>query len=239
MSMNMSMSMNMKDEITLVSHELCPYVQRAAIAMAEKNQDFNRIYIALDNPPAWFGQVSPLGRVPLLLVGEKAIFESAVILEYLEETTGPALHPGDPLERARHRGWMEFGSSILDDIGRFYSAGEERRMVRAVEDIRAKFVRLEQELADGPWFAGSHFSLVDCVFGPIFRYFDVFDAIADFGFITGLSRVQSWRQHLARRASVVSAVRDEYPERLHQFLRDRNSHLSTLMRMEEPRAGSV
>lgn len=231
--------MNMKDEITLVSHELCPYVQRAAIAMAEKDKNFNRIYIALNNPPAWFEEISPLGRVPLLLVGETAIFESAVILEYLEETAGPALHPGDPLERARHRGWMEFGSSILDDIGRFYSAGEERQMARAAEDIRGKFARLEQELTDGPWFAGSHFSLVDCVFGPIFRYFDVFDAIADFGIMTGLPRLQSWRLRLAGRASVATAVRDDYPERLHQFLRDRNSYLSTLMRMEESRAGSV
>ena len=56
---------------------------------------------------------------------ETSIFEFAVILEYLEETTPSPLHPADPLERARHRGWIEFGSQLLNAIGRFYSATDE------------------------------------------------------------------------------------------------------------------
>jgi glutathione S-transferase len=105
----------------LVSHHLCPYVQRAAIVLTEKGVSFKRTLIDLDNKPDWFKAISPLGKVPLLKVtlddGETVVlFESAVICEYLEETLPNPLHPADPLTRAQHRGWMEFGSAILADL---------------------------------------------------------------------------------------------------------------------------
>ncbi|MEO7578705.1 MAG: glutathione S-transferase N-terminal domain-containing protein, partial [Massilia sp.] len=90
-------------KLTLVSHVLCPYVQRAVIVLKEKGVDFERIDIDLADKPAWFLALSPLGKTPLLMIGDQVIFESAVICEYLEDTQAPALHPADPLGRARHR----------------------------------------------------------------------------------------------------------------------------------------
>src|ERR1700738_4748578 len=83
--------------LKLISHKLCPYVQRAVIALTEKGVPFERIDIDLANKPDWFLAISPLGKTPVLLVGDSAIFESAVILEYLEETQAKPLHPADPL----------------------------------------------------------------------------------------------------------------------------------------------
>src|ERR1700722_13285215 len=102
--------------LTLISHDLCPYVQRAVIALAEKGVSFERIDIDLADKPDWFKAISPLGKVPLLRVGEAVILESAVIVEYLEETRPRPLHPADPLERARHRATIEQSSAILSDI---------------------------------------------------------------------------------------------------------------------------
>src|SRR5258708_39101043 len=96
--------------LKLISHKLCPYVQRAVIALTEKGTPFERIDIDLANKPEWFLKLSPLGKTPVLLVGEVAIFESAVLLEYLEETHPYQLHPADPLLRAEHRSLIEFGS---------------------------------------------------------------------------------------------------------------------------------
>ena len=119
----------MTTNLTLVSHHLCPYVQRASIALAEKGVPFERVNVDLSDKPDWFRAISPLGKVPLLRVRregrEEVIFESAVILEFLEETEASPLHPTDPLMRARHRAWIEFGSAILNAIGRFYSAADE------------------------------------------------------------------------------------------------------------------
>lgn len=219
----------MSGNLTLVSHVLCPYVQRAAIALAEKGVAFERVHVDLDDPPAWFHSLSPLGRVPLLQVDGHVLFESAVILEYLEDTTAPALHPAEPLERARHRAWIEFGSSLLEGIWRFYTAREEDDFRSAIESLADRFRRLEQELGAGPWFGGERFSLVDCVYGPIFRYFDVFDDIDDFGILSGLDRVNAWRERLAARDTVAGAVRDDYKEELRRFLLQHASCLSSRM----------
>ena len=105
----------MTETLKLISHKLCPYVQRAVISLREKGVPFERIDIDLDNKPDWFLKLSPLGKVPVLQVGDKVVFESAVILEYLEETQPNPLHPKDPLTRAEHRAWMEFGSAVLGD----------------------------------------------------------------------------------------------------------------------------
>ena len=220
----------MTTTLTLVSHPLCPYVQRAAIVLFEKGITFERIDIDLAHKPDWFLNVSPLGKTPVLLVGGQPIFESAVICEYLDETASPRLHPQDALERARHRGWMEFGSAVLNAIGAFYNASDEAALAAKVADIRRRFEQIEAELATGPYFAGERFTMVDVVFGPVFRYFDVFEQFEDFGFFARTPRVRAWRTALAARTSVQGAASPGYPASLRAFLLARKSALSNHMR---------
>jgi glutathione S-transferase len=216
-------------KLTLISHELCPFVQRAAIALDEKGVASERIAVDLADKPSWFLAISPLGKVPLLQVGDAVIFESAVILEYLEETQPNPLHPADPLARAEHRSWIEFGSSVLMDLWSFYTALDDAAFQVKARQLTGKFERLEQRLGDGPYFDGARFSLVDATFGPVFRYFDVFDRIADFGMLTDKPGLAAWRRALAQRPSIVRAVKPDYPESLWRFLASRGSRLSALM----------
>ena len=216
-------------KLTLISHALCPFVQRAAIALAEKGVTFERIDVDLANKPDWFLAISPLGKVPLLQVGDAVIFESAVILEYLEETQPNPLHPADALQRAEHRAWMEFGSTILMDLWNFYTATDEAAFQAKARQLTEKFARLEQRLGEGPYFDGARFSLVDAVFGPVFRYFDTFDRIADFGMLASKPKLAAWRHALAQRPSIAGAVKADYPERLWAFLQSRDSRLSAVM----------
>jgi glutathione S-transferase len=212
--------------LVLVSHVLCPYVQRAAIALSEKGVAYERRDVDLADKPAWFKAISPLGKTPVLLVGDAVVFESAVICEYLEDTHAPALHPEDPLARARERAWIEFGSSVLNDIWRFYTAPDAVALDARATDLRARFEQIEAALGEGPWFGGTRFGLVDAAFGPVFRYFDTFDAIADFGVLRGLARVDAWRAALTARPSVRAAVAADFPARLLAFLVARGSALS-------------
>jgi glutathione S-transferase len=220
-------------KLTLVSHHLCPYVQRAAIALAEKGASYERIDVDLANKPDWFKALSPLGKTPVLKVGDTAIFESAVILEYLEETQPNPLHPGDPLRRAEHRSLIEFGSAVLNDIWGFYSAPDAAAFDAKREQLAERFAWLERRLKAEPWFDGAAFSLVDAVFAPVFRYFDAFDRIGDFGILDGLPRVARWRLSLGARPSVRAAVAGDFDDRLRGFLLARNSHLSHLMHRKE------
>jgi len=218
----------MAGPLKLISHKLCPYVQRAVIALHEKGVAFERIDIDLANKPHWFLAISPLGKTPVLHVGDKAIFESAVILEYLEETESKPLHPADPLARAEHRGWIEFGSAVLNDIAGVYAAKDEAAFNAKANQLEQRFARLETRVAASPWFDGEHFSLVDAVFGPVFRYFDVFDEIGDFGMLAGKPNLARWRNSLAARASVRLAVSADYPALLRDFIERRQSWLSRL-----------
>ena len=217
--------------LTLVSHHLCPYVQRAAIALAEKGVAFDRRYIDLADKPDWFRQLSPLGKVPLLLIDDREVlFESAVIAQYVNEVTGGGLLAASPLERARQLAWMEFISQLIADIGRFYSAADGAAFQAAAAALRSKFCHLEDKLGDGPWFGGETFTLVDAAAAPAFRYFDVFDELVDVGLLDRTPKVARWRAALAERPSVVSAVTPDYPERLLEFVRKRDSVLGGLAR---------
>jgi glutathione S-transferase len=218
--------------LKLISHKLCPYVQRAVIALTEKGIAFERIDIDLANKPDWFLAISPLGRTPVLLIGEVPIFESAVILEYFEETEPKPLHPGDALSRAEHRGWIEYGSAVLNDIAGLYAAPDEAAFNAKAAQLEQRFARFETRVAAMPWFDGESFSLVDAVFGPVFRYFDVFDTIGDFGILAGKPKLARWRKSLAERPSVQAAVSADYPALLRDFLQRRNSWMSRLQAQE-------
>jgi len=220
----------------LVSHHLCPYVQRAVITLTEKNVPFRRTHIDLANKPEWFKRMSPLGKTPVLEVDGDVLFESGVICDYLDEVEAPRLHPAAPLARAQHRAWIEFASATLDAIAAFYRAPDTKALERQRLALVGKFAALEDRLSGstGPYFAAAAFSLVDAAFGPVFRYFDVFDAIRDFGFFDNLPRVTRWRAALAGRPSVRDAVAADYPERLRVFLQSRGSALSALMHGTEP-----
>lgn len=220
----------MSMELTLISHHLCPYVQRAAIVLLEKNVPFSRRWVELAVKPEWFTAISPLGKTPVLLTGGEAIFESAVICEYVDETFAPRLHPAQAVERARHRAWMEFGSSVLNTIAAYYAAPDAAALERQRELLQARFRQVEQVLhIEGPYFAGPRFCIVDAVFAPAFRYFDAFEAVGERGFFDRTPRVQRWREALAARSSVQQAVEPEYAGRLLSFLQARGSELSRRM----------
>ena len=219
--------------LKLISHKLCPYVQRAVIALTEKGVPFERIDIDLANKPDWFLKISPLGKVPVLLIetadGDVALFESNVICEYIEETqAGAKLHSQDALKRAQHRAWMEFGSTILGELWGLETTGDPAVFESKRQAVAAKFARVEEALGSGPFFSGEHFSLVDAVFAPIFRYFDVFDQLTDLSVFADTPKVRAWRTELAKRGSVRTAVGADYPQLLHAFLVRHNAHMLKL-----------
>jgi glutathione S-transferase len=221
--------------LKLISHKLCPYVQRAVIALNEKGIPFERVDIDLANKPDWFLKISPLGKVPVLVVTgddgkEVALFESNVICEYIEETqAGATLHPQDPLQRAQHRAWMEFGSTILSELWGLETTGDPAVFETKRKAVAAKFAQVEKTLGAGPFFAGEEFSLVDAVFAPIFRYFDVFDELTDLSVFAETPKVRAWRKALAQRGSVRTAVGPDYPQLLHAFLVRYDAHMLKLV----------
>jgi len=219
--------------LTLVSHYLCPYVQRAIIVASEKGIDLNRTMIDLAAKPDWFLVLSPTGKVPLLRVrtdgAEHVLFESAAICEYLDETGPvPRLVPEDPIARAKDRAWVEFASGTLADIAGLYSAPDRETFEIKTDVLRRRFAQLEQAVAL-PWFAGERFGFVDAAFGPVFRYLDALERLVDLSLVSDLASVASWRRNLADRPSIRLAIGPNYVTHLEAFLRARKSYLGHLL----------
>ncbi|MDR7150501.1 glutathione S-transferase [Hydrogenophaga palleronii] len=215
-----------ESHLTLISHPLCPFVQRAAIVLLEKGVPFDRININLAAKPDWFLNMSPNGKVPLLRVRkqdgtEAVIFESMVICEYLDESQdGAPMYPRDALARARQRGWVEFGTATLADAWQFLNATDRAAADAKQAAFRHRLQQLEAELGSGPYFDGTAFGMVDAVFAPVFRYFDILDPAVSRSIFENLPRVSAWRNALALRRSVIDAVGSDYVERFRSQLRD-------------------
>ncbi len=219
----------MINRLELISHPLCPYVQRAVIVLSEKQVGFERVDIDLSDKPAWFIALSPTGKTPMLVVDEAhALFESAAIVEYLDESYGPALMPTDPIKRARSRAWIEFASGTLAEIAGLYVASTDSAFANKCSALERRFVQINDAL-DAPWFAGKQFGLVDVAFAPVFRYLDAFESLADLKLMAGLVQLSDWRDALAERPSVKRAVAPDYPARLEKFLLARDSHLTRII----------
>ena len=164
----------MKHSFELISFPLCPFVQRSVITLLHKKAPFTRKDIDLEDPPAWFDKLSPLGKVPVLVVteasGEKTVlFESAVINEFIDEVVGERLLPSDPLERAKERAWIEFGSELLMQHYTLAYGDDEEEVSAGVTELFEMLSKLEASVsAAGPFFRGRAFSLVDTSYAPLF-----------------------------------------------------------------------
>lgn len=218
------MVMGIVMKLELVSFVLCPFVQRAVIVLKEKAVPFEITYIDLENPPDWFAEISPFGKVPLLRIDGTVLFESAIINEYLDEVYPPTLHPDDPLERARHRGWIEFGSSLLFDQVKMLRAGNEEDYLKKRELLADGLARLGREVpAEGPYFRGEYFSLLDAAYAPFFMRFQLLRSRRQELTEIIPDRLETWATALLARGSVKDSVVDDFGERYTAFFRAKGS----------------
>ncbi len=201
----------------LVSFTTCPYVQRALLVMREKGIDIEIEYIDPDDRPDWFWDKSPRGKVPLLLVGDAALFESQAICEYLEEVhPEPALMPSDPIERARDRAWFGFaGDELFVPVYKMVTSSSPTRFRRAKEDLETNLAKLDKEKGDRPWLSGdgSRFGMADAAAAPIFSRLAVLEELGAYRLPDSLADVRDWGERILARpgmkAAVPAAFRDD------------------------------
>jgi len=161
--------------VTVYDHPLSPYGQKVKIALLEKGVAFEApMPDALGSgvTAGEFAAASPRGEVPALIDGDVRVFDSTVILEYIEERwPDPPLLPAEPAERARvrmledtmdtHFEAINWGMSEIRYFGRAPGALGEQMMATAGEQVAAWFAWLEGQLSDREWFNGDRFGWGD------------------------------------------------------------------------------
>ena len=153
----------------LYSTYYCPYALRTRIVLEEKKLPHDHVEIDLKNKPANFKEISPYGKVPVLVDGDARIYESAIINEYLDEKyPKPALMPPTPAGKAYVRIWVDFANNHLMRAGWRVVRGPEEKRAEALEEYQQLLRTLDREIDGKTWLAGEQFTLGDVAYAPIF-----------------------------------------------------------------------
>jgi len=196
----------------LISFKLCPFVQRSVILLKEKGVDYDIEYIDVYDPPEWFLELSPTGKVPVLLVEGKVLFESAVINEYLDEVYPPALHPSKPIDKAQNRAWMEYTSPMYMGTFNLMMAIDKEAADTVIEELNKNLLGFEKAMENKPWFNGVDFSLVDIAAAPLFSRLAFYKKYCDLDFLKDFAKLQAWSDGVLARQSVIESIVDGYEE---------------------------
>ena len=156
----------------LYEHPLSPYAQKVKIALYEKNVSFEATIPNLFGADPAFETASPRREVPCLLDGSLAVFDSTIILEYLEDKwPKPPMLPAAAAERARVRMLEELCDTYYEAINwgllevrvfrRASGPLAEELSTRAAAQIAGVHARLERELDGRTWFNGDAFGWGD------------------------------------------------------------------------------
>ncbi|MGK0270908.1 MAG: glutathione S-transferase [Cocleimonas sp.] len=190
----------------LISFNVCPFVQRSVILLEEKGVDYDIDFIDVYDPPAWFLEISPTGKVPVLQVDDEVLFESTVIGEYIEEVYDPKFHPADPLIKAKNRAWMEYTSSLYGGTFNLMMAKSKGSADKFVKEMRETQKSLDEVKKNRPWFNGDEFSMADIFAAPYFVRAEFFKKNFNIDLLDGNTNLQDWSDRLLARKSVKNSI---------------------------------
>lgn len=203
----------------LVSFDICPFVQRSLITLNYKAVPYELTRIDLTDPPDWFQERSPLGKVPILIVDQDTVlFESAVINEYIDTITPPERLPADPLERARARAWIEYLSEQTFAQYRWMTAADEDAFELAAHEAGRGLERLERQMAEDTTLATPDFSLVDATLAPLLMRYALLAHDETPWDPDQFPRLAARWQWLETMDAVRNSVPADFPQRLATYL---------------------
>ena len=217
----------MSQKLELISFKLCPFVQRAVIVLKKKNIDFDITYIDLNDQPDWFKEISPLGQVPVLKVGDDVLFESSVIQEYVDEITPPSLQPADALVKAKNRAWISFGGDIIMAMQGMVTAKDETTANEKRALIEAKLSQLEAQHSGDNFFNGNEFQMIDAAYAPMLMRLNFIKSLTGEDLLKELPKMAKWSSNLLSLDCVKDSVVPELPMMYKGMLKHMDGYLAT------------
>lgn len=205
----------------LVSFLICPYVQRAVITLKFKQVPFAIEYIDLKDKPEWFLKLSPLGKVPILIIdgGKEVIFESTVINELLDELNPPVTLSQDPIKKAKERAWIMFADSIFSDLRALLAPLD---MDDKLEALMNRLEKLNDVISDSGFFKKEGFSIIDSAYAPAFFRFQYIEAIANSPKFMKLKKVRRWGDNLINQDYVKNSVHVDFEVEFKKYIAQNN-----------------
>uniref|UniRef100_A0ACD5YRX4 Uncharacterized protein n=1 Tax=Avena sativa TaxID=4498 RepID=A0ACD5YRX4_AVESA len=210
-----------KKGVVLLDFWVSPFAQRCRIALAEKGLAYESVeQVLLGDKGDLLLRSNPVHKkVPVLLHDGRAVCESLVILEYIEDAfplATPRLLPADPFARAQARFWADYVDKTVYGIGTrlWRLKGEQRAAARAemLETLRT----LDAELGDRAFFAGEAFGFVDVALIPLTSWFYSYEKHGGFSVQAEFPRLAEWARRCGERDSVAKILTK--PEEVLDFI---------------------
>lgn len=185
-----------------------PYARKVRIVAAEKHIDIKLEAVVLSDPDCPVKQYNPLGKVPVLILGDnESLYDSRVIAEYLDNRT-PLAHliPKDNTAKSAVRRWEALADGVCDaavavmlEQRKAEQKQDETFIARQMDKVMRGLAALNNELGNNKWCVDDAFSLADiavgCMLGYVsLRFGDCIDLAKDYPNLERLQKVLIKRQ---------------------------------------------
>jgi len=158
-----------RSSMTLFSDNASHYSHRVRLVLAEKGVTVELVESETGTVPAELGDLNPYNTMPTLVDRELVLYESKVMMEYLDERfPHPPLLPVYPVARAESRLFVyrieRDWASLVDAI---QSSRSDNVVKKSTKELKESLVAVAPIFAEKPFFMSDEFSLVDCCVAPI------------------------------------------------------------------------
>lgn len=159
---------NRRSVMNLFTSPTCPYCHLARIVLAEKDITFESIEVDVDALPEDLSELNPYNTVPTLIDRDLVLYDSRVIVEYLDERfPHPPLMPVDPVSRAKtrlalHRVEKDWYPLMHDIMHK-----GEKTVAKSRKMLRESIVSANELFKVLPFFLSEEYSLVDATIAPL------------------------------------------------------------------------
>ena len=206
------------------TNKICPYCQRVQILLDDAAIDCDRIEIDFTARPPLLEKLSPQGKIPILISNGRVIFESSVILEFLNELDGGRYFSPDMHERAVMRSLCSTVGRIHDDVRVYFTAKTASEFDYAWKRVTDRFSNVVERGGDCAFY-GERLSMFGIYLAPLVILLQALSE-GPREFFASPSRGTTLSQRLLQ-TPVVARVNDEsYRVRLLRFVLSTKSYLS-------------
>ncbi|KAH9319947.1 hypothetical protein KI387_021716, partial [Taxus chinensis] len=209
-----------QDDVKVLSFWASPYVMRVLIGLEEKGIKYETVPQSYPDKSPVLLEMNPVyKKVPVLVHNGKPVAESLIALEYIDEvwTSGRALMPADPYERATARFWADYvDKKIYEPVTRIFGrTGEEHEAAK--QEYIENLMVLEKTLKGKDYFGGDKFGWVDLALAPQISWFPVCEIVG--GLKVSMEEkfplISAWMKKCKERGSVKKILPEH--EKLLQF----------------------
>lgn len=166
-----------RSSMTYFSDPKDHYSHRVRIVLAEKGVTVDLVDADSANVPAEVSEINPYSTLPTLVDRELTLFETSVMMEYLDERfPHPPLLPVYPVARAESRQFIYRIERDWCPLVRTIASGKNKEAVAtAAKDLKDSLVSIAPIFAEKPFFMSDEFTLVDCCLAPILWRLEHYD----------------------------------------------------------------